>query len=88
MAVSAPTDLIQGTKAFGPPATVAGDIDHRMAEMVNFLFDKGMCEADIAKRPKTTMLLPLWNATHRCWRPLLPFLVALADFADQVGNLK
>ena len=44
----APADsaLIQATKAFGPPDTVTADIDRRVAEMVNFLFDNGMREED------------------------------------------
>lgn len=58
---AAPADstLIQGTKAFGPSDTVVADIDNRVAEMVNFLFDNGMreedykamCEDDVVKRP-------------------------------------
>ena len=46
MAVSAPADLIQGTKAFGPTDSVVEDIDHRVAEMINFLFDNGMRDED------------------------------------------
>lgn len=43
---SADSALIQGTKAFGPTDTTVADIDHRVAEMVNFLFDNGMREED------------------------------------------
>lgn len=51
--------LIQGTKAFGPTDSVVADIDGRVAEMVNFLFDNGMreedykalCEDEIVLRP-------------------------------------
>ncbi|MPC41555.1 hypothetical protein E2C01_035154 [Portunus trituberculatus] len=33
-------------KDLGPPDTVSGDIDNKIAGMVNFLFDKGMQEED------------------------------------------
>lgn len=58
-ATPADSALIQGTKAFGPTDTVVADIDHRVADMVNYLFDNGMrdedykaiCEDEIVKRP-------------------------------------
>ena len=56
---SADSTLIQGTKTFGPPDMVTANIDSRVAEMVNFLFDNGMreedykaiCEDEAVKRP-------------------------------------
>lgn len=55
----AESTLIQGTKTFGPSDNVGADIDPRVAEMVNFLFEKGMreddykavCEDEVVKRP-------------------------------------
>lgn len=61
IAEHAPGDsiLMQNAKVFGPPETVSEDINHQVAEMVNFLFGNGMreddykviCEDDIIKRP-------------------------------------
>lgn len=51
--------LLHGAMNFGPPELVSGDIDPKVAEMVNFLFDNGLreedykaiCEDEIVKRP-------------------------------------
>ncbi|MPC71047.1 hypothetical protein E2C01_065315 [Portunus trituberculatus] len=58
-AATADSALIQAIKAFVPTYSVSADIDHRVAEMVNFLFDNGLreedykaiCEDEIVKRP-------------------------------------
>ncbi|MPC76138.1 hypothetical protein E2C01_070543 [Portunus trituberculatus] len=38
--------LLQNAKHLGPPDTVSGDIDDKIAGMVNFLYDKAMQEED------------------------------------------
>ncbi|MPC48717.1 hypothetical protein E2C01_042499 [Portunus trituberculatus] len=68
LAATADSALIRATKAFGPTDMVSADIDHRVAEMVNFLFDNGLreedykaiCEDEIVKRPNNChALVPL-----------------------------
>lgn len=51
--------LLQAAKVFGPADLVSADIDPKVAEMVNFVFDCGLredeykdiCEDDVVKRP-------------------------------------
>ncbi|XP_045133115.1 uncharacterized protein LOC123517182 [Portunus trituberculatus] len=56
--------LLQAAKAFGPADQVSADIDPKVAEMVNFVFDSGLREDDykeddMVKRPANCPALAL-----------------------------
>lgn len=78
--------LLQAAKAFGPADEVSADIDPKVAEMVNFVFDfglreddyKAICEDDVVKRPGNCSAL----APVACNPQVLEALRADAKKAD------